>query len=135
MPGHLRIAEDTGLNDSDKTITLDTTDLNKIQAIQVNLITTATVGNRNLEIIVDDGTNELFRATAQAVQAASLTRNYSWAPDGQDDAAFINNALRIRIPNVWLPSGSRVRVFDFAAIDAAADDMVVRILYERNRPS
>lgn len=135
MPGHLRIVEDTALNDSDKTITLDTTDLNRIQAIQVNLITTATVGNRNLEIIVDDGTNELFRATAQAVQAASLTRDYSWAPDGQDDAAFINDALRIRIPNVWLPSGSRVRVFDFAAIDAAADDMVVRILYERNRPS
>lgn len=120
-------------NDSDKTFTVPTGKSWGINSVYVKLVTTATVGNRQVEVKITDGSdNELLTIRAGAVQAASLTRFYNFAAGLPDLTAFRDtDALSNPLPTqLVLPAGYKVRVFDKAAADAAADDMDVRILVE-----
>lgn len=123
------LTSDVALNDSDKTVALAAGFDHTLQSIWVELITTATVGNRQIELqILDAASDVVAGMTAGAVQAASLTRQYLFAAAVPNLTAFINGNLQNGFPSLLLPDGYSVRVFDSAAIDAAADDMVVHIL-------
>lgn len=129
----IRTLEDTALNDSDKTVTVPTGEVREVVSIAVQLITTATAGNRQMVVqFLDGGSNLLYSAEAGAVQAASLTRTYHFVQGVPDDAAFAtDNSIRIQLPeNLKLLPTHQVRVFDQAAIAAAADDMEVRYVNE-----
>jgi len=122
---------DALLNDSDKTFTVPASKEWRLQMLAVKLITTATVGNRQLKVEIGDGTNLLWSKNFGAVQAASLTRNYFGAADLPNDAAFdADGNIRLQLYQWVLPAGYTVRVYDSAAIDAAADDMTFRLLVE-----
>lgn len=123
---------DATLNDSDKTLIVPAGKQWLVFNVYAKLVSTATVGNRQLDVLITDGSdNEMAKFVAGAGQAASLTRTYVFAPGHPQETAFTNGLmLRTLAGYLILPAGYKVRVFDSAAIDAAADDMTVRMLVE-----
>ena len=123
---------DAAANDSDKTLTVPAGKAWRVSAIHVTLVTTATVGNRQVDILITDGSdNLLMKYQAGAVQAASLTRVYCFAPLHPQETGFTATImLRALASELILPAGYKIRIYDSAAIDAAADDMTVRALVE-----
>lgn len=122
---------DEAVNDSDKTLTVPSGKTWKIHWIWVELITTATVNNRQIEIEIQDDANDvILRLQAGAVQADSLTRNYLFASGLVDLTAFRDTSyLTTPLPDGFvLPSGYIVRVYDNNAV--AADDMVIQMMVD-----
>jgi len=117
-------------NDSDITLTVPALTEWEILTIWVELVTDATVGNRQVAIeIQDSAADVILRISAGIVQAASLTRNYAFGHGLQDLTAFRDTAyLTTPLPKIILPPAYIVRVLDSAAIAAATDDMVVQML-------
>ena len=123
---------DAVLNDSDKSVIVPADRRYKIFYGFIELITTAVIGNRQIAIeILDDSANVVFRSLAGTVQAESTTREYHFFPNVVREAAFVNNQILIPIPPdlILLPSWT-YRIYDTAAIDAAADDMTTSTLIE-----
>lgn len=113
-------------NDSDKTFQFGGM---KVQAVFVTLVTTATVGNRRMRFGIYAADNTLlYFVDSGAVQAASLTRYYSFGFHLIHEAAFggpSSDHIHIPIPEARIPNGGYLRIWDSAAIAAAADDMTV----------
>lgn len=128
VPG---LSAEEAANDSDKSFTIPASTEWIIKSIWVELITTAVGGDRQMEVQVqDDGADVIMSMRAGIVQAASLTYTYLFAPNVADLTALRDvDYLSTLIPELWLPAGYVVRVFDNNAVDAAADDMVVQIRY------
>lgn len=124
----LQINED--LNDTDKVFTVPANVTWEILCIWVELITTATVGNRQMDVVFRDAApDDIGQARAGAVQAASLTRKYTFAPHAADLTSFRDtDFLMTPLPRIILPATFSVRVVEGAAVDAAADDMDVQML-------
>lgn len=117
-------------NDSDKTITVPAATEYQLLSLLVDLVTTATAGDRQLTVLVTTGADVVIaEIPAGVVQAASLTRRYTWAVGNPDLLAFRDTAtLLTPLPVLVLPAGYKIRVFDNNAVDAAADDMHVQLL-------
>ena len=129
--GVVSIQSDATANDSDKTFTVPAATNWEIMTIYVTLVSTSDVGNRQMRVIITDASdNVLVDVRASTVQAASVTRYYQFAPGIQDFAAFRDTDLLATVLpyGIVLPAGYKVRVYDKAAIAAAADDMTVRML-------
>jgi hypothetical protein len=58
-----------------------------LTSVLAQLVTSATVANRRVHLIVDDGTNVVANYTAAADQAASATVTYTWDGGGADATA------------------------------------------------
>lgn len=120
------------LNDSDKSFTVPLTYVYEVQWIYVELTTTATVGNRQLLVEIQDPSGDvIMQVMAAAVQAASLAHEYTFGYgltqyDGADATKHC-----IPLPRLILGPRHFVRVYDAAAVDAAADDMVVQMFVTR----
>lgn len=123
---------DTAADDSDKTFTVPAATSWRLLSVYAKLVSDATVGNRQLDVLVTDASdNELAKFVAGAVQAASLTRTYLFAPQHPQETAFTNALmLRALAGDLVLPAGFKVRIFDSAAIAAATDDLTLRLLVE-----
>ena len=117
-------------NDSDKTFTVPSATVWEILSIHVELVTTAGAGDRLIEVQMQDSSGDIIAQTvAGAVQAASVTRSYMFAPDAVDLTSFRDTVLMSnRIPKFILPAGFKVRIFDNNAVAASADDMVLQML-------
>lgn len=123
---------DETLNDSDKSFIVTAGRRYRLYYAMVTLVTTATIGNRQLALEIQDGSAKvMFRSLAGAVQAASLTREYHFATNPVREAAFVNGQIMVPFPDdfIILP-GWTIRVYDTAAIDAAADDMTVSMIFD-----
>jgi hypothetical protein len=120
-------------NDSDKTFTIPSTEEWQILTVWVELTTTATIGNRQLEIQIQDAAADvIYSARPNVVQAASLTRNYAFAPSVEPMSAFIDtDFISTPIPPIFLAPGWIIRVFDNNAVDAGADDMIIQLTVAR----
>lgn len=123
---------DATANDSDKSFTVPDGEMWKLLHGNVILVTSATVGNRQIRFTVtDQDGNIVGYIPAGAVQAASTTRSYGFMQGIYRETAFVDTMIQVPIPiDLYLPSGSTVRFHDFAAIDAAADDMTVSFGYQ-----
>ena len=120
---------DEAANDSDKTFTVPASTEWEILSIWVELSTTATVGNRQVVVEMQDSAGDVIGSfLAGIVQTASLTRNYMFAPGLELMTVFVGAYLSFPLPPMVLPDGFKVRVYDSAAVDAAADDMVVQMM-------
>lgn len=128
------VTEDAALNDSDKDIAVPASKVWRLSAVFVSLTSTATVGNRHVVVEIRDASNNIVsEISAGANQAASLTRRYSFGVGLPADTSFggpSTDAIRAPLPEMWLEAGWDVRVYDKAAVDAAADDMTVRVVAE-----
>jgi hypothetical protein len=119
---------DETANDSDKTFTVPASTEWEILSIWIELSTTATVGNRQIVVEMQDSTGDVIgKFLAGAVQLASLAREYEFAPMVQLMTAFVGTYLSFPLPPYFLSAGEKVRVYDSAAVDAAADDMIVQM--------
>jgi len=119
-------------DDSDKSATVTAGAIWHIFWVWVELTTTATAGDRQIVVELQDDTNDVIgQFRAGAVQAASLTRNYMFAPAMADLVAFRDTdyLMTPMPPTVLLPAGYQIRIYDNNAVDAAADDMVVMTMY------
>ncbi len=129
-------------NDSDVDITVPATKVWAVHYIAALIVTTATVGNRFLNLAVLNSTPSIiYAAPATAAVAASssgqicvgLAMPASTTIRRRIDTAALtlNAAVQIdsAMPVLILPAGSIIRVKDSAAIDAAADDMTVVLHY------
>lgn len=121
---------DENANDSDKSFTVPADTEWDIQNIWIEYASTGTAGNRILMVeIQDDAADVILRITAGAVQAASITRYYVFAPNVSDLTSFRNTSyLTNPLPKLILPAGYVIHIYDSAAVDAAADDMVIQML-------
>lgn len=119
-------------NNSDKTLTVPSGRAWRVGSIAATLVTTDTEGNRQLDVLITDGSgNVVAKYVSGAVQAASLTRVYVFAPSHPQETGFTNGLmLRSLMSNLILPATFKIRVYDSAAIDPSADDMTVRLLVE-----
>ncbi|MCI0352273.1 MAG: hypothetical protein L0Z53_22880 [Acidobacteriales bacterium] len=127
------LQSDVAANDSDKTFTVPASTTWSVNTIFVKLVSTATAGNRQIEVKITDGSDvEILTIRAGAVQAASLTRFYNFGHGLADLTAFRDtDALSNPLPRqLVLPAGYKIRVRDKTAVDAAADDMDVHLLIE-----
>lgn len=131
---HLR---DATANDSDKIVlTAPNTNTNRklIEILQVHVVltSTATVGNRQLVMHIQDDTDTIVADYhAGAVQAASLERHYAFAQGVYRETSFVDGSIQVPFPvegTVLLP-GWDLRIYDSGAVDAAADDMTVDVIY------
>lgn len=119
------------VDDSDKTFTVPAGTEWEILSIYVEYISTATAGNRQVAIRFTDGADDIIgQVRAGIAQAASLTRFYQFGVGLADLTAFRDtDFLMTPLPRgLVLPAGYKVRVFDKAAIAAAADDMDVQMI-------
>jgi hypothetical protein len=130
------LSADEAANDSDKTFTVTSEWQWHLYSIWVELASTATVGNRQVEVqIQDSGSDVVMQIQAGVTQAASLTYNYLFAT-GVADLTSVRDSTYLTTPlpsALVLPESYVVRVWDNNAVDAAADDMVVQMLYGRRR--
>lgn len=114
-------------NDSSKTFTVPEAREWEVMAIHVNMSTSATVGTRQLSVVFLDADGQVVAEQVCGVtQAASLLYLYNFAP-GMPDLTAVRYSINVTtpLPPMVLPAGWKVKVFDKAAIDAAADDMKV----------
>ena len=124
---------DVTLNDSDKTITVPDGEMWKLNSMFIKLVTTATVGNRQIVVEASNTAGTVVgRISAGAVQAASTTRYYSIMQGIYRETAFINTDIQVPMPmDTYLLPGFTLRVYDSAVIAAAADDMEVGLSYKK----
>lgn len=131
--GSLYILDETA-DDSDKSFVVPAERRYVLRYGQVTLISTATAGNRQMALeIQDDAANVVFRSLAGAVQAASVTREYHFTPDVAREAAFVADQIMVPIPPklVMLP-GWTMRFYDVTPVDPAADDMTVAMMLDNS---
>jgi len=125
------VQADEADDNSDKEFTVPANTEWEILSIWIEFVSTAVVGDRQLCVeIQDDSDDVILQVRAGAVQAASSTRYYTFAPSVVDLTAFRDtDYLSTAFPaGLVLPAGCDVRVYDNAAVDAAADDMNVQML-------
>jgi len=136
-----KIVLDATANDSDKTFTVPTGKIWELYGIYVLLVTTATVGTRTLRVVIRDTTPAVVQTFGSASCGNSSNLQVTHRPGigysvtaGQcevriDTLAAPSNVYQTSLPPTLLPAGYSVRIYDSAAIDAAADDMTVVLEY------
>ena len=129
---------DVALNDSSKILLLADAGTNvaflELLAIRIELTNTATAGNRIMEVRVEltTGPDILYAVTIAANSlAASLSRTWQLAP-GVDEAITAPQQVQLA-QGLYVFAGQQLVIEDSAAIDAAADDMIVHVLARRFR--
>jgi hypothetical protein len=90
-----------------------------IDYLYVTVISSATVGNRQIEARVKDSAgNVIFAMPMGAVQAASLTRNYVGFESAPRETAFVSTSLCFPWPDdVEVPNNGSIQVLDTANVD------------------
>lgn len=125
-------SSDEGNNDIDKSLQTPAGKVRQILWVWVELTTTGTAGNRQIQLQVLDSSDDVILALQTGiVQAASLTRNYLLAPGSADMTAFRDTAyLTTPIPPTLLvPGGFKLRIHESKLIDANNDDMQLHVMY------
>lgn len=80
-----------------------------LESVDLTLTTSATVANRQVTLIIDDGVNVVYRLNASAVQTASQTVEYTFAA-GMQESPLRNGVLAHGLPTMTIGGGWRVRI-------------------------
>jgi hypothetical protein len=83
-------------------------------------------------MLIRDGDDTLVADYhAGAVQAASNTYHYVFGQGVYRETSFVDNSIQCPFPlNTVLLPGWDLRIYDSAAVAAAADDMTVDVVYK-----
>jgi len=125
-----QLISDTAANDSDKSFTVPDGEVWNPTHLTATLVTSADPGNRQLVLEIKDADgNVVVSYAAGAVQADVLTRTYQFGVAYPNETGFTGGVIQHNIvQDLLLPAGYVLRVYDSAAIAAAADDLTVRAL-------
>lgn len=122
------LARDATANDSDKTFVVPANTRWFLTNVLVYFQSTSDVGNRVITILYTDASNNVIaRMVAGAVQAASNNYYYEFSLGSARETTPVNSNLVGHLDGIILEAGMKVRVYDSAAIAAAADDMTVSL--------
>jgi hypothetical protein len=127
---HPSLQSDITENDSDKLFTVPASTEWEILNIWVEFSSTATVGNRQLEVQLQDSAGDIIGAFQVGLSQAASLLYYYLIGIGLPDltALYDTNYLMSPLPaGLFLSAGEKIRIWDNNAIDAAADDMVVKM--------
>jgi len=118
---------DAAANDSDKSFVVEGNELWKLNFVHVIYVSSADVGNRIVTIqVIDEDSNVIIDFVAGAVQAAGVTVHYKFMQGLLRETSVVNGEIIAALAaDTYLKAGYTLRVFDSAAIAAAADDMTV----------
>jgi hypothetical protein len=102
------------------TLSVSTAARFRFNALRATLVTDATVAARRVHLVVDDGATIFYDLAAADTQAASLTRNYNFVPEGfqrtaQDSEIYVPIPADLRLLQGW-------RVRTLTTLLAAGDD-------------
>jgi len=134
------VFSDEALNDSDKTfdVAVDVGPAGIIHSvhvvgIRVEFTTSLTVGTRTFRMEVMDNAGDLIYVqilnsnldVSDVGGSVAGTQNWDMVPG----ATYVDGteAREYLPPDLWLKENWQIRIYDSAAIDAAADDMIVHI--------
>ena len=129
---------DATLNDSDKSFTVPDGKIWDVQYVRARLVCTATVGTRLMNVrIKPDGSTVQFitpNVSATASQSSVLMLGVGVTSTTNlltnDVGDGVNASLIWSMPRMPLiKAGGVIQVIEYAAIDAAADDMIVDLYY------
>jgi len=123
------VSEET-LNDSDKTLTVPADTEYQVLWLYLEFTTTATVGDRQIQINILDGAADVIgQIRPNTTQAASLTYYYMIGPSlANQVAVYDTDHIQTPLPpTVFLPATYALRIFDNNAVAAAADDLVIQM--------
>lgn len=81
----------------------------QLESLDVSLTTSATVGNRTVSIVIDDGANIVWRWTSPVAQTASQTIEYVGGVGGTEYSAARNGVLAFALPALTVAGGYRIR--------------------------
>lgn len=81
----------------------------RVLAVSFELVTDANAANREVALVVDDGTTTLFTSPSGFTHTASLTRRYSAAALGAATAPAQGTDRQILLPDLRLPAAARLR--------------------------
>jgi|WetSurSiteA1Bulk_404760.scaffolds.fasta_scaffold00043_27 hypothetical protein len=126
------LVEDTNLNDSDKLFTVPPDIEWQILWTWVEYTSTATSGSRQLELqIQDSGSVVIAQLQAGIQQDINSAYKYLFGIALPDLTAVRDGGyLTTPLPGgTFLSPGQKVRIWDNKTIDAAGDDMIVKIQY------
>lgn len=98
----------------------------EVLSIRIELTTTATVGNRLMVLELLSSAGDVLREVILDANslAASLSRTWELAP--LNDPA-VTAPQYVQMAPMTLYGGQILRIRDSAAVDAAADDMVIHV--------
>lgn len=126
IPRQVKVYDEIS-NDSDKIITIPEGVTRKLICGHINLATSATVGSRVLQLIIADENGVTLWVSSSTPLAASLTENYTISNDYNRGGV----GTMIGIPSdLMLKPGYQIRIWDSEAVDAAADDMKIHLIFE-----
>jgi len=126
------LVEDTATNDSDKLFTVPENTEWQILWAWVEYTSTATSGSRQLELqLQDSGSVVIAQLQTGVEQDINLVYKYLFGIAVPDLTAIRDGGyLTTPLPGgTFLSAGQKIRIWDNNAIDAAADDMIVKIQY------
>lgn len=120
------------VNDSDKLFTVPTGRKWKILSIWIEFVTTGTVGNRYLTIQLRDTADDVIYEVQSAAIAESGSEMLILLPGlYQADLSGATNRDILPLPNPCiLEAGFDIHIYDNAAVDATADDMIIQMLVQ-----
>jgi len=125
-PGEVRLITDEAVDDSDKTLTVPAGYLWQVTFVSVINATSADVGNRQIVLVARDATDDVLSTIpALNVQIASTTEYYLFGVSGDVTETKAGYHF-LPLSPLLLPEGYDMRIYDSAAIAAAADDMDVQ---------
>lgn len=137
--GRVVWTRDAVANDSDKSFTVPTGKIWALKFIEATIVTTATVGDRLLSVGITNGANYVFTGLNTASIAASKAATIFLVPafgavstSGHrrlDNFGGSDVGNDFTLPELFLPAGYVIRIWDSAAIDAAADDLTIVLHY------
>lgn len=132
-----RWIKDVATNDSNKSLTVPAGRKWQILSIRIEFTATATVGNRILEVRYcdEDNSDTIFASELAAAITASQAMVLNLFPGATVVAPTDgDNQGTQPIPEgIFLGESDYVQIIDSAAVDAAADDMVVHMLVREYR--
>jgi len=128
------LVKDEALNDSDKTFTVPAGKVWDIHWIQARLEATATVGNRNLFIMVlDTAGAEVHRLQAGVGQTANQDIFHTFSAGYPRETSLAGTVLVGLLPQpLVLPAGFQLHILDGSIIDPTADDLKVYIMGQQS---
>ncbi len=123
----IRLVTDLTANQNNKLITVPENKTWKIKWIYCTFNTTATVGNRSLRFRVhNEGGLTILSILAITAQTASNAFIYNWAREFE---RLGTSEQYITLPDIILPAGFAIRIFETADIDDG-DDLLIHLLVE-----
>lgn len=132
VPENIVQVSDTAANDSDKTFTVPSGKQWRVLWGFASFVTSAQAGNRRMAFrIQDENNNVIFESKSLNVQVASVTELYNFLPGISDTSESVAALHMMPFPrNTILPENFSMRILDAAVVDAAVDDLTIRLIVE-----